>query len=368
MSPRPRPNILAIDPYIGGESKVVGQNRVIKLSSNEGAFGTPPAAQSAYIDAAPEAFRYPDGAATDLRNAIAARFKLDPDRIVIGAGSDELIGLLANGYGGPGTDTIVSQYAFSMYGIYATAAGSRLVTAPERNRTADIDAILASVSPATTLVFLANPNNPTGTILPQSELDRLRQSLPPDILLVLDSAYAEYVDDPAYDPGAKLVDAPGSGNNCIMTRTFSKIFGLGGARVGWCYGPAAVIDVLNRLRSPFNVNLAAQKAAIAALAEPGWVEKGRAHNTQARKTLTENLRALGLTVPDSHANFVLPDFATQARAEAALAALKSRGIIVRPMASYALPQCLRITIGTDEENALVLETLTRFLAETPQHA
>ncbi len=372
MSPRPRPNILEIDPYIGGESKVVGQNRVIKLSSNEGAFGTPPSAQAAYIEAAPEAFRYPDGAALDLRRAIAARFHLDPDRIVVGAGSDELIGLLANAYGGPGTETIVSQYAFSMYGIYATAAGSRLVTAPERTiergMTADIDAILARVSPSTTLVFLANPNNPTGTILPQSELDRLRHALPPDILLVLDSAYAEYVEDPAYDPGTKLVDAPGSADNTVMTRTFSKIFGLGGARVGWCYGPPAVIDVLNRLRSPFNVNLSAQKAAIAALQEPGWVEKGRAHNTQARKALTKDLRALGLTVPDSHANFVLPDFATPERANAALAALKTRGIIVRPMASYALPQCLRITIGNDEENALVLETLARFLAETPQHA
>ncbi len=279
MSLRPRPGIMAVEPYVGGESKVAGQNRVIKLSSNEGAFGTPPMAEAAIRDTAAEDFRYPDGGALELRQAIGKRFGLDPARIVCGAGSDELIGLLISSYGGPGTELLVSEYAFSMYAIYGQVAGCSVVVAPERNRTIDVDAMLARVSPATRLVFIANPNNPTGTLLPQAEVERLRRGLPDNVLLALDAAYAEYVEDPAYEPGDALVDA---GDNTVMLRTFSKIFGLGGARVGWCYGPAPVIDVLNRVRSPFNVNLLGQRAAIGALAEPGWVEKGRTHNTTAR--------------------------------------------------------------------------------------
>ena len=360
MSPRPRPEILAVEPYKGGESKVAGQNRVVKLSSNEGAFGTPPGAQAAWRAAAEEGFRYPDGDAADLRRAIGARFGLDPGRIVCGAGSDELIGLLINAYGGPGTELLISQYAFSMYEIYGKAAGCRVVKAPERNLTADVDAMLALVSPATRLVFLANPNNPTGTMLPQAEVERLRRALPQEALLALDAAYAEYVEDGDYEPGRALVDA---GDNTVMLRTFSKIFGLGGARVGWCYGPAAVIDVLNRIRSPFNVNLVAQAAAVAALAEPGWVETGRAHNTRARARLADQLRTLGIAVADGFCNFVLADFGASGRADAAFAALKARGVIVRPMGSYGLGHCLRITVGTDEECALVVDALAGSMAE-----
>jgi len=354
MSLHPRPGILAVQPYVGGESKVAGQNRVIKLSSNEGAFGTPPAAAAAMQEAAAEGFRYPDGGALDLRMAIGKRFGLDPARIVCGAGSDELIGLLINSYGGPGTELLISQYAFSMYGIYGQVAGCTVVVAPERNRTVDVDAMLARVSPATRLVFVANPNNPTGTLLAQSEVERLRRGLPEDVLLALDSAYAEYVEDPEYDPGERMVDA---GDNTVMLRTFSKIFGLGGARVGWCYGPPAVIDVLNRVRSPFNVNLLGQRAAIGALAEPGWVEKGRTHNTRARAELAARLRDAGIAVGESHCNFVLADFGSEERADAALAALKARGVIVRPMGSYKLGQCLRITVGTDEECAEIADVL-----------
>ena len=354
MSLNPRPGIMAVEPYVGGESKVAGQNRIIKLSSNEGAFGTPPAAEAAIREIAAEGFRYPDGGSTELRQAIGKRFGLDPARIVVGAGSDELIGMLINSYGGPGTELLVSQYAFSMYSIYGQVAGCTVVTAPERNRTLDVDAMLARVSEATRLVFIANPNNPTGTMLPQSEIERLRRGLPDNVLLALDSAYSEYVEDPEYDAGEKMVDA---GDNTVMLRTFSKIFGLGGARVGWCYGPAAVIDVLNRVRSPFNVNLLAQTAAVGALSEPGWVEKGRAHNTKARAALTARLQGAGIEVGESHCNFVLADFGSVERANAALAALKARGVIVRPMGSYGLGQCVRITVGTDEECALVEDVL-----------
>ena len=352
--PQPRPEVLRIEAYVGGESKAPGQNRTIKLSSNEGAFGTPPGAVAVASDLSGELFRYPDGGATALREAIGARWGLDPARIVCGAGSDDLLYGLCLAYGGPGTELIMSRHGFSIYEVAGTYAGSRTIKAPERQLTADVDAMLAAVSPATRLVFLANPNNPTGSLLPAAEVERLRDGLPPDVLLVLDAAYAEYVDRPDYDPGVKLVDA---GNNTVMTRTFSKIFGLGGARVGWAYAPPNVVDVLNRVRAPFNVGLQAQAAAIAALAEPGWVEKGRAHNTQWRGWLSAVLEEAGIKAWPSEGNFVLADFGGASAADAADAALKARGVIVRRMGGYGLPGCLRITVGTEEEVRLVAEVL-----------
>lgn len=364
MSPRPRPEVLRIDPYVGGDSKAPGQNRTIKLSSNEGAFGTPPGAVAAAEALRNQQHRYPDGAALELRRALGARFGLDPARIVCGAGSDDLIYQLCLAYGGPGTELLMSRYGFSIYEIAGQYAGCRVVKAEERALTADVDALLAAVSPATRLVFLANPNNPTGSMLPAAEVERLRAGLPPDVLLVLDAAYAEYVDRPDFDPGTKLVDA---GDNTVMTRTFSKIFGLGGARVGWAYGPPAVIDVMNRVRSPFNVGLIGQAAAIAALAEPGWVERGRAHNTEWRAWLSTALRAAGVTVWPSEGNFILADYGVPGRADAADAAFKARGIVVRRMAGYGLPQCLRITVGTEEECRLVAE-VAKAPGAAPAHA
>ncbi len=355
--PRPRPEIMEISPYVGGESTVPGVNRILKLSSNEGAFGVPPGAQEAYTKLATELHRYPDGDAADLRRAIGARFKLDPARIVCGSGSDDLIYQLCLAYGGTGRDIVMTEHGFSIYYIAGTYAGSRVIKTRERNLTADVDALLAAVSPSTRLMFLANPNNPTGSMLPYAEVARLRAGLPPEVLLVLDAAYAEYVERPDYDPGIRLVDA---GDNTIMTRTFSKIFGLGGMRVGWAYAPPGVIDVLNRVRAPFNVSLAAQAAAIAALAEPGWVEKGRAHNVEYRAKLTTGLQAAGLKVWPSEGNFVLADFTTAERARAADAFLRTRGVIARPVAGYGLPQCLRITVGTAEEVGIVIDALTTF--------
>ena len=296
--PRPRPEVLDISPYVGGESKLAGANRTIKLSSNEGAFGVPPAAQAAYLAMAGELHRYPDGSAIGLRRAIGAKFHLDPERIVCGAGSDDLLYQLCLAYGGPGTEIIMTEHGFSIYQIAGTYSGARVLKTPERNLTADVDAILAAVSPATRIVFIANPNNPTGSTLPQGEVQRLRDALPPHVLLVLDAAYAEYVDRPDYDAGVKLVDA---GDNTVMTRTFSKIFGLGGMRVGWAYAPPAVTDVLNRVRGPFNVSIAAQAAAIAALTEqriPRHPDRaaapGRAEDmAQRRQFRTGRLRRAG---------------------------------------------------------------------------
>jgi len=356
----PRPSILSVEPYVGGSSKLPGVNRVIKLSSNEGAFGPPPGAIAAIERAARDAHRYPDGGATALREAIGARFGLDPARIVCGNGSDDLLTLLILAYGGEGTEIIMSAHGFLMYDIAGRWAGSRVIKVPERELVADVDAMLAAAGARTTMVFLANPNNPTGSILPQAEVDRLRAGLRADIMLVLDSAYAEYVERPDYDAGARLVDATG---NTVMTRTFSKIFGLGGMRVGWCYAPPAVVDVLSRIRGPFNVNLPAMEGAIAALAEPGWIEKNIAHNREWRGRVAAALTEAGIKVWPSEGNFILADFGTGAVAQAADAHLKSRGLIVRAMGAYGLPGCLRITIGAADENALLIEALVAFMAE-----
>jgi histidinol-phosphate aminotransferase len=355
--PKPRPEIFTVHSYVGGESKLPGRNRVVKLSSNEGAFGPPPAAIAAIAEAGKKMHRYPDGGMAELRHAIGNAYGLDPAQIVCGNGSDEILQLLIQAYGGPGTELIMSAHGFSIYEIAGKTAGCTIRKAPEQNLTTDVDAILKLLTAATRMVFIANPNNPTGTMLSNAELQRLRHALPPDILLVIDAAYAEYVDRPDYDGGIALVDA---GNNTVMTRTFSKIYGLGGARLGWGYAPPPIVDVLNRLRGPFNVSTTAAAAGMAALADPNWVADGRAHNTRARKKLAAQLSAAGLTIHPSEANFLLADFITPERAIEADQFLRARGIIVRNVKSYGLPSCLRITIGTDEECELIAESLAEF--------
>jgi histidinol-phosphate aminotransferase len=361
-TPKPRPEIFSVASYIGGESKLPGVNRVIKLSSNEGAFGPPPAAIAAMQAAAAQMHRYPDGHMVALRAAIGKAFALDPAKLICGNGSDDLLTLLIQSYGGPGTELIMSAHGFSIYEIAGKLAGCTIRKAAEKNLTTDIDAILSLVSSRTKMVFLANPNNPTGTLVPERDMRRLRENLPPDILLVIDAAYGEYVTRDDYDPGIKLVDAA---ENTVMTRTFSKIFGLGGARLGWAYAPPAIIEILNRVRAPFNVSAMVAEAAIAALADPAWLTESRAHNTAARESLAARLTETGLKIHPSEANFLLVDFETAERAAAADAHLRTHGIIVRHVKSYALPTCLRITIGTTEECDLVAETLTAFTATSP---
>ncbi len=355
--PVARAEIFSVAPYVGGESALPGFAKPIKLSSNEGAFGPPPGAIKAIAEAAASMHRYPDGGSHKLRRAIGAKFGLDPAQIVCGNGSDEILSLLIQSYGGPGTELIMSAHGFAIYEIAGKLAGCTVLKAAERDLTTDVDAILALVTPATRMVFIANPNNPTGTMLAQGEVERLRENLPADVLLVLDAAYCEYVERPDYDAGVKLVDA---GGNTVMTRTFSKIFGMGGARLGWAYAPEAVIDVLNRVRPPFNVNGFAAVAGIAALEEPDWLEKSRAHNSAERRRLAERLTQSGLKVIPSEANFLLVDFTTTERASAADAYLRQHGIIARQVKSYGLPHCLRITIGTAAECSRVAEVLAAF--------
>lgn len=363
-SPRPRPGILEITPYVGGKAKSASAKPPAKLSSNECPLGPSPKALAAYHATAAVLHRYPDGHSTELRKAIGRRHNLDPELIVCGAGSDELIALLIRAYAGPGDEVLYSRHGFLIYGIQALAAGAHPVTAPERNLTADVDALLAHVTSRTRLVFLANPNNPTGTYLPAGELERLRAGLPPEALLVIDAAYAEYADAPDYASGIELARRT---PNTIMLRTFSKLFGLAALRLGWMTAGPAIIDVMNRVRGPFNVPLPAQTAGVAALDDLEHQEAARALNARWLPWLSRELRALGLTVHPSLANFILVDFPNEPGrdATAACAFLDAEGILVRQVGAYGLPDSLRITIGLEEDNRRVAAALAAFVAKSP---
>ncbi|MFM2041802.1 MAG: hypothetical protein RLY86_378 [Pseudomonadota bacterium] len=356
--PVPNPGILDIAPYVGGEHSAPGATRLIRLASNEGALGPSPAAIAAYQALVPEIHRYPDGGHRTLREAIARRYALDPARIVCGAGSDELLQLLTRAYAGVGNEVLYSRHGFLIYPIAAKSVGATPVTAPETALTADVDALLAAVTERTRIVFLANPNNPTGTYLPAAELERLHAGLPEQVLLVIDAAYAEYMTRTDYADGSALVDRfP----NVVMTRTFSKIYALGGMRLGWAYCPAGVADVLNRVRGPFNVTSSALAAGVAAVEDTAFEAASRSHNETWREWFTSTVRDLGYTVHASVTNFVLVDFAGQPpgkdEAEAARLFLKSRGILVRQMGAYGLPTCLRISIGLEDELREVVRAL-----------
>lgn len=358
--PAPGPGILDIAPYVGGDAKLDGVARPIRLASNESALGPSPKAIAAYRALAGEIHRYPDGSADQLRHALGEHHGLDPTRIVCGAGSDELIGLLQRAYAGPGSEVIYSQHGFLMYPIGAMAVGATPVAVPERDLTADVDAIFARVSERTRIVFIANPNNPTGTYLSASEMERLHAGLPSNVVLAIDAAYAEFVNRNDYEPGAKLVDRA---DNVVMLRTFSKIYALAGLRLGWGYFPPAIADVLNRVRGPFNVSAPALAAGLAALNDTDTLARARDHNDRWQPWLNERLAAIGLAPTPSVGNFVLPRFPSGRRdADAAFRFLQSRGILTRKMGGYGLPDRLRITVGTGEENEQVVAALTEFMA------
>jgi histidinol-phosphate aminotransferase len=353
---RPQPGILGIAPYQGGESKLAGHAKVLKLSSNENPFGPSPRALEAYGRAAASLHLYPSSDHAALRAAIGEVHRLDPARVVCGVGSDEILCLLAQAYAGPGREVIHTEHGFGLYRINALAAGATPVEVRESGRRTDVEAILAAASERTALVFIANPNNPTGTMIGAEEVARLASGLPPQALLVLDGAYAEYVE--GFDGHAGLVETR---DNIVMTRTFSKIYGLGGLRVGWGYGPAHVIDVLNRVRGPFNLSTAALAAAEAAVRDTAYVAHCRDENTRNRKALADRLNALGVPCDPPQANFVLARFRDRAEAEACDRALRARGIIVRKVAGYGLPECLRITVGDSDGCAQVADAIGDFV-------
>ena len=361
MTPTPRPGILEVAPYVGGEAAIPGRNRVIRLASNENPLGPSPRAMAAYASLEKELHRYPDGGAWALREAIAGAEELDPARIVCGAGSDELIALLVRGYAGPGDEVLHSEHGFLMYSISAKAAGAEPVAAAERDLTADVDALLERAGEKTRLVFLANPNNPTGSYLTEAELRSLRAGLPEEALLVIDAAYAEYATQDDY---CSAMDLVAEFDDLVVIRTFSKIHGLAALRLGWAYCPPAVADVLNRLRGPFNVSQAAQAAGIAAVKDRQHVERSRAHNARWLAWTLERLAAAGFDPRPSAGNFLLVRFAEEPgrSAEAALADLKKHGILVRALGGYGLPDCLRITIGTESDTRAVVGALEDFAA------
>jgi histidinol-phosphate aminotransferase len=364
-APAPRPTILDITPYAPGKSTVEGVSEPIKLSANENILGCSPAAKAAYLEAAANLAAYPDGRGAGLRGAIAKRYRLEEARIILGTGSDEIFGLLSQVFLGAGDNIVQGEYGFGAYAIAARANEAEVRLAAEPNHRIDVDAMLAEVDERTRLVWVANPANPTGTFLGDAEVRRLHDGLPPNVVLVLDGAYAEFVDDPTYSDGLDLARGEA---NVVVTRTFSKLHGLAALRVGWAYAPEAISDAVNRIRPPFNTSIAGQAAAVAALADEDFQAAALAHVVRWRPWLTQQLGGLGLEVTPSAANFVLVGFQNAGAANARNAEdfLARRGLIVRGVAGYGLPNHLRITIGLEEHNRAVVDALADFLraAET----
>jgi len=345
-----------------GAELLPGVAKIFKLSSNETPLGPSANALAAYRTAGEHLEDYPDGAASALREAIGAAFGLDPDRIVCGAGSDDLLNLIARAFLKDGDEAIYTTHGFLVYPIAITGTGAKAIAAAEKDFTANVDAILQAVTAKTKVVFLANPNNPTGTYVPFDEVKRLHKGLPPHVLLVLDAAYAEYVQRNDYESGIELVATT---DNVVMTRTFSKIYGLAALRLGWLYGPAHIVDAINRIRGPFNVNGPAIAAGIAAIRDAAHVDRARTHNTHWLAWLTEEIGKLGLAVTPSAANFVLIHFpeAKGRTARDADAFLTKRGLILRQVGAYKLPNALRMSVGTEEANRLVVQALKDFLGK-----
>jgi len=352
---RPQPGIMDIAPYQGGAAKVAGVSDAIKLSSNENPFGPSDKTKEAFQRAVHKLHRYPNTDHASLRQAIGDAHGLDPERIICGVGSDEIIHFLCQAYAGPKDEVVFTEHGFLMYKISAMAAGATPVSVRERDRTTDVDAILKACGKRTKLVFIANPNNPTGTMIGLPEIERLARGLPKQAILVIDGAYAEYV--AGYDGGAGLAsELP----NVFMTRTFSKIYGLGGLRIGWGYGPQAIVDVLNRIRGPFNLSTAQLEAAEAAVRDQDHVDRCREENTRMRAWLAESLAEKGVPSDTSTANFILARFADEVEANACDEYLQSQGLIVRRVSSYGLPHCLRITVGDEASCRRVAHAIGQF--------
>jgi histidinol-phosphate aminotransferase len=365
MSPTPKPGILEISPYVGGRASAPGLAKAHKLSSNESPLGPSPKALAALDEAKASLSLYPEGSARQLRQAIGEAFGLEPARIVVsGDGSDALLTMLANAHLRPGDEVIFSQHAFLVFRIATLANSAVPVIVPERTSDSgikvDVDKMLAAVTPKTRMVYIANPNNPTGSYLDRTEMARLHAGLPEDVLLVIDAAYSEYVTARDYEAGMEMsLRFP----NVVMTRTFSKLYGLAGLRIGWMHASDAVCDAINRIRGPFNTTLMQQLAAIAALKDRDHFWAAVRHNNQWLAWITAELRSCGLRVDDSAANFVLIHFPKGEKgAEAADSFLMKHGVILRGVASYGLPDCLRMTVGTEEQNRLAVSLIQQFMA------
>jgi len=354
--------VLDMPAYVGGREAVDGIDNPFKLSANENPLGASPKALAA-LETLGDPSIYPDGSALALRQKLAAVHGLDAARIVCGNGSDDILTLLAQAYLGAGDEMLHTAHAFLIYKLAGRATGATPIEVAEDNLTANVDALLAAVSDKTKIVFLANPNNPTGTMLGHDEIARLHAGLPAHVLLVLDGAYAEYV-EPAHYPAA--FDMVAAHDNVVTTRTFSKAYGLAALRLGWGYCPPAVADALNRLRGPFNINAAAMQAGLAALDDQAHIEKSRAHNTQWRDWLVQQIGGLGIGVRSTEANFILLEFADAAQAENAEAAMCAAGVIPRALTAYGLPTRLRLSVGTEAGNRAAVAALENLAIGEPR--
>lgn len=362
-APQPKPYIMAIAPYVPGRSTTDDGRTVAKLSSNENPLGTSPAARAAFADAAGNLERYPDAGATGLREAIAEAYDLDPAWIIYGNGSDEVLHLVAGAFAGEGDEVIFVHYGFAVYEIAARRVGAIPVVAPDRDYATDVDAVLACVTDRTRIVYIANPNNPTGTFVARDEIARLHAGLRPDILLVLDQAYAEYLGEGDDDGGMELAK---TASNVLVTRTFSKIHGLAAERIGWGYAAPAIIEAMHRIRLPFSITIAGQHAAVAALGDPAFVAHTREHNATWRAWFANEIAKMGnagLRAIPSKANFVLVVFEGSLTAETAYKGLMDKGYIVRWLPNQGLAQGLRITIGTEAETRGVAAALRELVAQ-----
>lgn len=358
--PTPKPGILDIAPYVGGKATAGGFANPVKLSSNENVLGCSPAALAAYHETGAKLHLYPDGRSNGLRVAVAEKNGLEPERLIFGCGSDEIFTLLCQVYCEPGDNVVQGQYGFLAYRIAARAVQAEVRFAPEPERRIDIDEVLGMVDDRTRIVFVASPSNPTGAWNTREEITRLHDNLPSNVILVLDGAYAEFVDAADYEDGVALARRA---ENIVVCRTFSKIYGLAALRVGWAYGPRAVIDAMERIRAPFNVNTPAQTAAVAALGDDDFLERSRALVRTWRPWLVQQLGGIGLETFPSQANFLLVRFSEAAGRSAAEAEtfLASRGILVRGLAGYGLGDSLRITVGSEADNRAVIDALRAFL-------
>jgi len=356
---KPGPGIMQIKPYVGGKSGVIGKKSV-KLSSNESALGPSLNAKEAFLKSLDSLAIYPDGKQYALKESIANNNNIDINQIICGAGSDEILTMIGNAYLNPGDEVIYSEHAFTLYKIITLANGAIPVAAPEKYLKADVDSILSSITPKTKIIFIANPNNPTGTYLSLSELKRLQSNIAENILLIIDSAYAEYVMASDYDNGIELVS---NSNNVVMTRTFSKVYALASLRIGWAYCPIHIIEVLNRIRGPFNISTPAIMAGEAAMNDIDHVKSSVTHNTKCRDYLYKLYTDLGITVTPSVANFLLLDFKNikNIKSDNLEKYLNEKNIYIRNVVDYGLSSHLRITIGNEKDNEILFEEIQKYI-------
>ena len=352
---KPQPGIMDIALYKSGEAKIAGKSEVLKLSANENPYGPSDLAKEAFARTSAVLHRYPSTDHAGLRSAIAETYGVDAEKIICGVGSDEVLQFITQSYAGPGDEAIYTEHGFSMYPILAKAAGVTPICVAEKDRRVDIDAVLAAITAKTRIIFITNPGNPTGTVLSNAELTRLANGVPQSALFVLDGAYVEFAE--GFDGGISLVETH---ENVLMTRTFSKAYGLGGLRIGWGYGPREIIDVLNRVRQPFNLSPTQLETAEAAVRDQDWLQKCVESNTKNREWLVNALHDIGVEVDPSHSNFVLARFSSEEEATGCDAALREDGIIVRRVGGYGFPNGLRITVGDESACRRVVHSISQF--------